>query len=90
MYLQSLKLLQPMVKEMHSQENTLFALDLGGQGHMKCCPVPSTSCDLCTSKVCLTVIPGKSVTGVEGNFKSNSLLWGFNVVVFCSLVVPFN
>ena len=28
MYLQSLKLLQPMVTEMHSQENTLFDLDL--------------------------------------------------------------
>ena len=27
MYLQSLKLLQPMVKEMHYQENTLFDLD---------------------------------------------------------------
>ena len=28
MYLQSLKLLQPMVKEMHLQENTFFDLDL--------------------------------------------------------------
>ena len=27
MYLQSLKLLWPMVKEMHLQENTLFDLD---------------------------------------------------------------
>ena len=27
MYLQSLKLLRPMVKEMHYQENTLFDLD---------------------------------------------------------------
>ena len=27
MYLQSLKLLHPMVKEMHYQENTLFELD---------------------------------------------------------------
>ena len=27
MYLQSLKLLQPMVKEIHYQENTLFDLD---------------------------------------------------------------
>ena len=27
MYLQSLKLLQPIVKEMHLQENTLFDLD---------------------------------------------------------------
>ena len=27
MYLQSLKLLQPMVKEMHYQENTLFDID---------------------------------------------------------------
>ena len=40
----------PMIKEtMHLQENTLF--DLGGQGHRKCCPVPSTSCDLCTYRV---------------------------------------
>ena len=36
---------------MHLQENTLFDLDLGGQGHKKCCPVPSTSCDLCTYRV---------------------------------------
>ena len=42
----------PMVKEkIHLQENTLFDLDLGGQGHRKCCPVPSTSCDLCTYRV---------------------------------------
>ena len=42
----------PVVKEkMHLQENTLFDLDLGGQGHRKCCPVPSTSCDLCTYRV---------------------------------------
>ena len=44
-----------MVQEMHYEENTLFDLDpkvgQGGQGHTKCCPVPSTSCDLCTSKV---------------------------------------
>ena len=39
----------PMVKEMHLQGNTLFDLDL--QGHTKCCSVPFTSCDLCTSKV---------------------------------------
>ena len=100
MYLQSLKLLLSMVKEMHYQENTLFDLDpklkgvkvtqnvaqcplhhvtyaptefevttskaLGGeaftrkfniwpwpwgQGHTKCCPVPSTSCDLFSYKV---------------------------------------
>ena len=31
---------------MHLQESTLFDLDL--QGHTKCCPVPSTLCDLCT------------------------------------------
>ena len=42
----------PMVKEkMHLQETTLFEVDLGGQGHRKCCPVPSTSCDLCTYRV---------------------------------------
>ena len=31
---------------MHLQENTLFHLDLGGQGHTKCCPVPLTLRDL--------------------------------------------
>ena len=44
-----------MVKEMHYEEKTLFDLDpkvgQGGQGHTKCCPVPSTTCDLCTGKV---------------------------------------
>ena len=95
MHLWSLNLLCSVVKEeMHSQENTLYDLDLVakvtqnvvqyppnhmtyspakfevatsnslgkdgftrkyiiwpwplGQGHTKCCPVPSTSCDLCT------------------------------------------
>ena len=44
MHQQSLMLLHPMVKEkMHLQENTLF--------DTKCCPVPSTSCGLCTYKV---------------------------------------
>ena len=52
MHQQSLMLLHPTVKEkMHLQENTLFDLDLWGQGHMKCCPVPSKSCDLCTYRV---------------------------------------
>ena len=32
MYLQNLKLLQPMVKEMHYQENTLFDLDPNAKG----------------------------------------------------------
>ena len=93
-YLQSLKLLQPMVKEMHLQENTLFDLaprSRGSRSHkkvpnpldimcpmhqqrlmslhptvkenmhlqenilfdldLKCCPMPSTSCDLCTYSV---------------------------------------
>ena len=62
MYLQSLNLLRPMVKEMHYQENKLFDLDLkvkgqGGQGHTQFCPVPSTSCDLCTSKVWCCYMP---------------------------------
>ena len=56
MYLQRLKLLWPMVKEMHYQENTLFDLDPmhlqeRSWGHTKCCPLPSTSCDLCTGKI---------------------------------------
>ena len=38
---------------MHLQENTLFDL----QGHKKCCPVPSTLCDLCASKVLYCHIP---------------------------------
>ena len=62
MYLQSLKLLWPTVKKMHLQENTLFDLwlwpqGLGGQGYMKCCPLPSISCDLCTGKVWICYIP---------------------------------
>ena len=36
---------------MHLKENTLFDLWPWGQSQMKCCPVPSTSCDLCTCKV---------------------------------------
>ena len=47
MHLQSLKLLPPTVKEkMHLQEHSLF-----DQGHMICCPVPFTSCNLYTYKV---------------------------------------
>ena len=34
-------------------KNTLFDL----QGHTKCCPVPSTLCDLCASKVLYCHIP---------------------------------
>ena len=45
------KVWSPRVEEMHLQEKTLFDLWLWGQGHMKHCPVPSTSCDLCTCKV---------------------------------------
>ena len=30
---------------------TVFDLWPWGQGHMKCCPVPSTPCDLCSYKV---------------------------------------
>ena len=42
----------PRVKEkMHLHKNTLFDLELWGQGHRKCCPVPSTSCTLCTYRV---------------------------------------
>ena len=49
MHLRTLKLLCPMVQEeMQFQVNTLFDRD---PGHMKCCLVPSTSCDLCTGKI---------------------------------------
>ena len=49
-------LLRPMVKEkMHLQEYTLFDL-IWSRSH-KCCPVPSTSCDLCTSNVWYCYIP---------------------------------
>ena len=52
MHQQSLMLLHLMVKKMHLQENTLFDLDLGVKvSHTKCCPVSSTACALCTSKV---------------------------------------
>ena len=40
-----------VTQSIFSQENTLFDIDPQGQGHMKCCPVPSTSCDLRTCKV---------------------------------------
>ena len=44
----------PMVKEKCIyKKNTLFDL----QGHTKCCPVPSTLCDLCASKVLYCHIP---------------------------------
>ena len=36
---------------MHLQENTLYDLWHWGQGLMRCCLVPYTSCDLCTCKV---------------------------------------
>ena len=50
--LQSLKLLRLTIQEeIHLQENTLFDLWPWGQGHTKCCPVPSTSCDLFSYKV---------------------------------------
>ena len=51
---QNLKLLlRKVYEEMHLQEKTLFDLWPWpwGQGHTKCHPVPSTSCDLCTYKV---------------------------------------
>ena len=54
MHRQNLKLLlRKVYEEMHLQENTLFDLWPWpwGQGHTKCHPVPSTSCDLCTYKV---------------------------------------
>ena len=42
MHLQRLKLLPSMVKEqMYLQENTVL-----DQGHTRCCPAPSTSCDI--------------------------------------------
>ena len=54
MHQQSLMLLHPMVEEkMYLQENTLFDL----HGHTKCCPAPSTLCDLCTNKVLYCYIP---------------------------------
>ena len=31
--------------------NSIFDLELGGQGHTKCCPVPSTSCEPSSYKV---------------------------------------
>ena len=52
--LQSLKLLRQKIKEeMHLQENLIFGLWPWpwGQGHTKCCSVPSTSSDLFSYKV---------------------------------------
>ena len=54
MHLKTLKLLCPMVhEEMNLQENALFDFWSWpcGQCPTKHCPVPSTSCDLCTCKV---------------------------------------
>ena len=54
MHRRNLKLLLPKVyEEMHLQEKTLFELWPWpwGQGHTKCHPVPSISCDLCIYKV---------------------------------------
>ena len=54
MHQQSLILLHPTVKEkMHYYIIKLKYIIWpwpSGQGHMKCCPVPSKSCDLCTYK----------------------------------------
>ena len=53
-HLQSLKLLSLTVKEeIHLQENSIFDLWPWpwDQGHIKCCPVPSTSCGLFSYKV---------------------------------------
>ena len=43
-----------VMEEMHLQENTLFDPypRLQGQDNTKFCSVPSTSCDLCTCKIC--------------------------------------
>ena len=54
MYLQSFKLLPLMVKVMHFTRKYIIWSWLkgqGGQGYTKCCPLPSTSCDLCTYRV---------------------------------------
>ena len=32
-------------------KNAIFDLEIMAKGHMKCCPVPSTICDLCSCKV---------------------------------------
>ena len=45
----SLKLLRPIVKEMHYQENTLYDLESNDEGVKV--TRNATSCDLCTSKV---------------------------------------
>ena len=47
----------PMVKEKMHLQYIIWPWPWG-QGHTKCCPVPSTSCDLCTSKVWYCYIPG--------------------------------
>ena len=51
MHQQSLMWLSPIVLEKHLQDNTFFDIDQKYQGHMKCFPVSSTLCELCTSKV---------------------------------------
>ena len=52
MHLQGSTLLsQPVWEEMQFQANTFFDLWSWHQGHVKYCPAPSTSCELCTCMV---------------------------------------
>ena len=53
MHQQSLIFLHPTVKEIKDAFTRKYIIWpwLSGQGHIKCCPVPSTSCDLCTYRV---------------------------------------
>ena len=51
MHQQSLMLLHPTVKESAFTRKYIIWPWPWGQGHTKYCPVPSTSCDQCTSKV---------------------------------------
>ena len=50
MHLRTLKLLCPMVQKKMHRKYIIWPWPQG-QGHMNCCLVPSTSCDLCTGKI---------------------------------------
>ena len=61
-------LLHHMVKEkMHLQENTLFDLDLGGQGHPKCCPVPQHHVTYAPAKFGIATFHGKEKMHLQEN-----------------------
>ena len=70
MHLQRLKLLPSTVKEqMYLQENTVL-----DQGHTRCCPAPSTSCDI-------YAFAKFDITTVKGMHLQKNTVFGLDLVV---------